>query len=669
VISTAAALRVEPSLVARYRGASVVLGAACAVLGAAVLVGWALELEALKSLFPGGVSMKPNTALSFVLGGAALALGAAGGRTGRAAAVALAATVAILAAATLVEYGGPDLAIDQLLFREAAGTIGTTVPGRMAPNTAFGLLLLGAALALSWRGGGALRAARALALLALLVALIAVVGYLYGVSPLFAVGRQTAIALPTAVGIVALAAGVLLARPDVGLTALFASTGAGGALARRLVPLVVLAPFLVAIPTQVGVRLDTWDLALASAVRTVVLVALLAAVALAGARAVERHDADRRAGAERLAAREAELRQLFTHMSSAFAHHRAVFEGDRAVDYVFLAVNPAFERLVGISSGEIVGRRATQLFPWVAGSDLLARYGAVARGGAPLRFEQEVAELSRWYSISVYSPAPDHFAVVFDDVTETRRREDEIRRLNRDLARRADDLSAANRELEAFSYSVSHDLRSPLRSIDGFGQALVEDCGATLTDACKDHVRRIRAATQRMGRLIDDLLQLSRIARTELRRERVDLSALARDIAAGLARGDPERRVTFEIHDGLVASGDPALLRVALENLLGNAWKFTSKHPTGHVRVGRSASDGGATFFVSDDGAGFDMAYGAKLFGAFQRLHANAEFPGTGIGLATVQRVVRRHGGTIRGEGAVDRGATFTFTLPDGGLA
>jgi light-regulated signal transduction histidine kinase (bacteriophytochrome) len=245
-----------------------------------------------------------------------------------------------------------------------------------------------------------------------------------------------------------------------------------------------------------------------------------------------------------------------------------------------------------------------------------------------------------------------------------REREREVERLNAVLEHRAVELSAVNRELEAFCYSVSHDLRSPLRSIDGFGQALVEDCAAALPTTGHDHVRRIRASTQRMGQLIDDLLQLSRVTRTELRRERVDLSALACEIAAEHARAAPERRVTFAIAEGLAAEGDPSLLRVALENLLGNAWKFTSGHAEARIVVGRTERGGRPAFFVRDDGAGFDMAYAGKLFGAFQRLHGMSEFAGTGIGLATVQRIVRRHGGEIWAEGAVEKGATFTFTLP-----
>ena len=248
-----------------------------------------------------------------------------------------------------------------------------------------------------------------------------------------------------------------------------------------------------------------------------------------------------------------------------------------------------------------------------------------------------------------------------------RERDLENQRLNGELQRRAWELLAANRELEAFSYSVSHDLRSPLRSIDGFGQALVEDCADALPPEGHEHVHHIRAATQRMGQLIDDLLQLSRVTRSELHRERVDLTGMARELATEIERTAPDRRVGIEIEPGMEAVGDARLLRVVVENLLRNAWKFTSRHPSARVVFGRCQHDGQPAFFVEDDGAGFDMAYAKKLFGAFQRLHGAKEFPGTGIGLATVQRIIRRHGGEIWAAGAVERGARFVFTLPSGG--
>ena len=231
------------------------------------------------------------------------------------------------------------------------------------------------------------------------------------------------------------------------------------------------------------------------------------------------------------------------------------------------------------------------------------------------------------------------------------------------------DLEATNRELEAFSYSVYDDLRAPLRSIDGFSQILLEDYSDELDEEGKDYLSRVRAASQRMGRLIDDLLGLSRVTRSALRWEPVNLSTQAREIIADLCKREPERRVEVEVSDGLVAYGDARLLRVVLENLIGNAWKFTEKESEARIEFGVTRFTGAPAYYVSDNGAGFEMAYADKLFGAFQRLHGSEEFEGTGIGLATVQRVVHRHGGRIWAEGEVGRGATFFFTLGPGGQA
>ena len=260
------------------------------------------------------------------------------------------------------------------------------------------------------------------------------------------------------------------------------------------------------------------------------------------------------------------------------------------------------------------------------------------------------------------------FTAILRDVTQAREAEEAIGTLNADLHRRATQLENANRELEAFSYSVSHDLRAPLRSISGFSQVLNEDYAGALDAEGRDYLKRIGDASQRMAQLIDDLLELSRLSRGEVRRAPVDLSALAQAVVDDLAAAQPDRRVDVRIAPDLKAEADPQLVRTVLVNLLGNAWKYTGRKDSAHIEFGATADpeagDGASpAFFVRDDGAGFDMAYADKLFGAFQRLHGMKDFPGTGVGLATVQRIVHKHGGRVWAEGVVDQGAAFYFTL------
>jgi PAS domain S-box-containing protein len=263
---------------------------------------------------------------------------------------------------------------------------------------------------------------------------------------------------------------------------------------------------------------------------------------------------------------------------------------------------------------------------------------------------------------------PLYFITSVVDITKRKQDEAEIRRLNAELEERVvsrtAQLEATNKELEAFAYSVSHDVRAPLRAIDGFSAMVLEDDADNLSEESVGHLRRARGAAQRMARLLDDLLGLSRISRQDLLRARVDLSALARELAAELSAEHPSRRVDVSIAAEMSADADPALVRIIFRELLANAWKFTSRHESAHIEVGVWDADVECAFFVRDDGAGFDMDRAKQLFGAFQRMHRADEFEGEGIGLATVQRLVTRHGGRVWAEAEVEKGATFYFTLP-----
>jgi light-regulated signal transduction histidine kinase (bacteriophytochrome) len=241
----------------------------------------------------------------------------------------------------------------------------------------------------------------------------------------------------------------------------------------------------------------------------------------------------------------------------------------------------------------------------------------------------------------------------------------EMHTQRRELERNRERLAAINRELEAFAFSVSHDLRAPVEAIEGFGQALVEDQSEVLDEQGKDYLNRIVGESRRMSKLIDALLRLSRIARTEITWQKVDISSQAQEIVTRLRESEPARSAEVSINENLEAVGDPQLLAQLLENLVSNAWKFTAKNERTYIEIGRTFVDGRPAFFVRDNGVGFDMRYADKLFAPFQRLHSMKEFPGTGIGLSTVQRIAARHGGRVWFNSALGEGSTFYFALSD----
>jgi PAS domain S-box-containing protein len=340
----------------------------------------------------------------------------------------------------------------------------------------------------------------------------------------------------------------------------------------------------------------------------------------------------------------------------------AITDPQGVIEYV----NPKFSWLTGYSESELLGRNLRALQQ--GGEEL---WGALALG-LEWHGELEGAKKSgEPYSDSTsVSPVLNeqgvitHLVAVKEDITERKRNAREIELLNRSLEARASELEIANRDLEAFSYTVSHDLRTPLTNINGYCQVILELYGAVLDEQCKDFVNVILSETVNMNELIRTLLDFSRLSRTEMTRGRADLSEMAVMIAAALQMCDPQRKVTFRIAPGIAAEGDRELLRVVLNNLLGNAFKYSAQKEEALIEFGVTESGGQSAYFVRDNGAGFDMSQAVKLFSPFQRLHSEREFNGFGIGLATVQRIVERHGGKVWAKGEVEKGATFYFTLP-----
>jgi PAS domain S-box-containing protein len=347
----------------------------------------------------------------------------------------------------------------------------------------------------------------------------------------------------------------------------------------------------------------------------------------------------------------------------------------KRLDGTIISWNQGAERIYGYREDEVIGRPVAILAPPERKDELVGLLRRIARGERVVHLETErVRKDGKRVDVSIsISPLHDASGAVVGattigrDVTEQNRAHARLAHLNEELEERVGqrtlELQASNRELEAFAYSVSHDLRAPLRAIDGFSQRVLKRYGDRLGADGVHALERVRAATQRMGQLIDEILELSRLGRRSMRCQRVDLSALVSEIVTELRDQEPDRNVQVIVKPWIVATGDPALLRAALVNLLSNAFKFTGETPAARVEFDSSTTDGETVFSVRDNGAGFDMAYADKLFRPFERLHNERRFTGTGVGLAIVQRVVLRHGGRIWAQSTAEEGATFFFTL------
>lgn len=383
---------------------------------------------------------------------------------------------------------------------------------------------------------------------------------------------------------------------------------------------------------------------------------------------LEREKLDRRRTEESLFREKQQFRLMFNAVPAMICY--------KDTKNRFLLVNEAAAASMGRTVEEMEGKPCSEIIPAKA-YELYRDDLEIIQTGKPKLGLVEETELANGRTVCTRTDKlPEYDAmgrvvgilVFSQDITEHRQAEAEVRRLNEELEQRVSvrtaELRAANQELESFAYSVSHDLRTPLRTIDGFSKLVLEEHGSELSVGAHDYLERLRSAAQRMGHLIDDLLKLTRVSRAELRREEVDLSARARQAIEDLRRADPDRRVDVVIEATPFASGDPVLLSNVMQNLLGNAWKFTGRTAEPRIEFGSRTVDGNRTaFYVRDNGVGFDMVYADKLFGAFQRLHRHEEFEGSGIGLATVQLIIRRHAGEVWAESVPDQGTTFYFTL------
>ncbi len=355
---------------------------------------------------------------------------------------------------------------------------------------------------------------------------------------------------------------------------------------------------------------------------------------------------------------------LFNSIDEGFCIIEMIFDAHKKpIDYRFLVINSSFEKQTGLV--DAVGKRMREFAPnheehW------FEIYGKVALTGQSVRFENRAEQLHRWYDVYAFrfgEPRNFQVAILFNDITERRESEEKIKSLNKELAEKVQQLEFANKELDAFSYSVSHDLRAPLRSINGFINILTKDLSGKLTAEIKESLEIIGSSSRKMENLIQDMLVFSHISKNELARDQVNTAQIVKKTIEDCCKQNSVDRSIFKVGDLPDAIGDSSMLNQVWINLISNAQKYSRKKPNPEIEIGSVQNKEEVIYYVKDNGAGFDMRYYNKLFGIFQRLHGDSEFEGTGIGLAIVQRIVARHGGKVWAEAKVNEGATFYFTL------
>ncbi|HVR80884.1 MAG TPA: ATP-binding protein [Luteimonas sp.] len=637
-------------------------------VGMLVLAGWAWNIDPLKRVLPGLVSMNPATAVGFLFAGWSLWLQhrdpAIAARTATTTSLARGAAMLVVAIGAL-RLAGYALdwhhGVDQLLFADKLLHDTPSLPNRMAPNTALNLVLLGLALfMLDVTTARNRRPAELFSASVVLLSLLAMFGYAYQVPQFYDLAAYIPMALPTAIVSSLLALGILCARPGRGLMVLATSASLGGSQVRRLFPAMVLALFVLGWLRLEGERRGLYGRELGVALYTLANITIFGALVGWSASALHRSEVERgRAGAGR---------------AEALALNRMIMDNSLDVicaidgDGRFVEVSAASESLWGYAPSELVGRAYAEL---VHPDDIVRSAeaaGSVMSGQPAVDFNNRYRRkdgrmIDIDWSAAWSEPGGMMFCVA-RDATGRKLAEQAILALNSELAASAAELQQTNHELESFSYSVSHDLRAPLRHIDGYARMLQEDAAGQLDAEMRRYLDAISASARNMGVLIDDLLAFSRLGRQPVERIVVDMNALTERALHEVGGGRPGGP-RVQVAPLPPAHGDPVLLRQVWVNLLSNALKYSAKRGDAAQVEVSGERDGDVTRYrVRDNGVGFDMRYADKLFGVFQRLHSQDEFEGTGVGLAIVQRVVTRHGGRVWAEAELDRGATFTIELP-----
>ncbi|MDP1811308.1 MAG: CHASE3 domain-containing protein [Sediminibacterium sp.] len=640
----------------RKKHITAVAGVFAILVGCLVLTGWFWDIAFLKSMLPGIITMKFNTAVCFLLLGISLLF--LQNDKARPLVVICSFAVAMMGLLTLSEYiFGWNLGIDELIWKEGPGTVDTVYPGRMSEPAAFHFLVIGIALLVIPDRKTHLFIYSALVFI-FLISVLAFLSYIFGVSRLNSLPSLTKLALHTATTFMVLCMGIYYSDKLSYLQFSFQ---------KKLAAAFILIIFILADMAYVFSKNNDHVISTAQWVDHTNQVLYQSEQVMSALTDVETG-----VRGYLLTNNEAFLEPFYSGKKGVLLHLKNLKQLTRdnlpqqqRINFAASLVDERLvlcERLVVLRKNKAytLSQSLGLLIKGKAIMDVLRKKVAVMQneekkllGERKAENEVGIANTGRFiyfFGILIVAILVIMLVIIFTNFNARKKAEQQLR--------------TANKELEAFSYSVSHDLRTPLRGIDGWSLALVEDYGDQLDEKALQYLGRVRSETQRMGELIDDLLKLSRVSRTEIKPAMVDLSEMAQMVSKRLQEAHPGRQFLFTIQPGLVTRGDTKMLEIMLTNLLGNACKFTGRMPVAKIEFGKASIDHKEVYFIKDNGVGFNMANAKNLFGAFQRMHKQSEFPGTGIGLATVQRIVRLHKGTIWAEASENQGATFYFTIP-----
>ncbi|TGM13193.1 PAS domain S-box protein [Leptospira selangorensis] len=664
------------------------------LIGALVLFGWLFDIEILKRPKDFMVAMNPMSALSFVFIGLALYLNLnrSDSNISRILIRLIALFVLLVGLTKLYSIiSGFDLGMDKVLFSDKiAKDIIKGIPNRMAPNTAFDFVVLGSAVFLSsYRKEVLSSISNYLCILVLLIGLFSVIGYVYQVQEFYGILSYIPMAIHTAISFIFCSFALLLINGHSGFMRVFTSKSSGGILARVLIPFLIIIPVLFGYLRIYLNRLNPVSLELGVGFLMTGIILTFFVLVWFVATQLEKSDIARTEAERKLSELNHELEKLVSSKTmdlfKSENRFRTILE---QFPYPVLTYDP---------QGVCTGTNFAWEEMWNTRRDVLVDYNILkdpqikeagffpfvekAFGGEPaisepFPYDPKLIGSSgrnRWLQMVLY-PVKNtagnilEVIVVHQDITASKEAENEIRLLNNDLEERVkvrtEQLVLANKELESFSYSISHDLRAPIRGISGFTQILMEDYGVNFDAEGKRIIGKIIENAKQMGQLVDDLLEFSRLGRTELAEREISMKELATTVYKELVNLESGREIRFEIQDIPNVRADQPAVRQLWVNLISNAIKYTKKAGLPLIQIGFMESEGGTVFYVKDNGAGFNMQYYNKLFGVFQRLHSNADFEGTGVGLAIVKRIASRHGGDVWAESKEGEGATFYFTLP-----